>query len=207
MKEKALAASDTTLDSTSRSALSEDFKALRDQMDEKWLVSHSGLPLVEMRLVMTKPTKDETMSGVMPAMGFEPAIQRKAAGDGKTVDRSDARLVEAAQRQHNCLHALAHLAAMAHRRIRHPGGMVRVRSADIAAGAKGARAGAGQDQHLLCIIIAKRRNGGAQLLRHREAIGIHRRRAIEGDPRNPRCRAIDKQGIEGCIDKARLGHG
>ena len=32
MKEKALAASDTTLDSTSRSALSEDFKALRDQI-------------------------------------------------------------------------------------------------------------------------------------------------------------------------------
>ena len=32
MKEKALAASDTTLDSTSRSALSEDFKALRDQV-------------------------------------------------------------------------------------------------------------------------------------------------------------------------------
>ena len=32
MKEKALAASDTTLDSTSRAALSEDFKALRDQI-------------------------------------------------------------------------------------------------------------------------------------------------------------------------------
>ena len=32
MKEKALAASDTTLDSTSRSALNEDFKALRDQI-------------------------------------------------------------------------------------------------------------------------------------------------------------------------------
>ena len=32
MKEKALAASDTTLDSTSRSALNEDFKALRDQL-------------------------------------------------------------------------------------------------------------------------------------------------------------------------------
>ena len=32
MKEKALDASDTTLDSTSRSALSEDFKALRDQI-------------------------------------------------------------------------------------------------------------------------------------------------------------------------------
>lgn len=32
MKEKALAASDTTLDSTSRAALNEDFKALRDQI-------------------------------------------------------------------------------------------------------------------------------------------------------------------------------
>ena len=32
MKEKALAASDTTLDTTSRSALNEDFKALRDQV-------------------------------------------------------------------------------------------------------------------------------------------------------------------------------
>jgi flagellin len=32
MKEKALAASDTTLDTTSRSALNEDFKALRDQI-------------------------------------------------------------------------------------------------------------------------------------------------------------------------------
>jgi flagellin len=32
MKEKALAASDTTLDTTSRSALNEDFKALRDQL-------------------------------------------------------------------------------------------------------------------------------------------------------------------------------
>jgi flagellin len=32
MKEKALAASDTTLDSSSRSALNEDFKALRDQL-------------------------------------------------------------------------------------------------------------------------------------------------------------------------------
>ncbi len=32
MKEKALAASDTTLDSTSRTALNEDFKALRDQI-------------------------------------------------------------------------------------------------------------------------------------------------------------------------------
>jgi flagellin len=32
MKEKALAASDTTLDATSRSALNEDFKALRDQI-------------------------------------------------------------------------------------------------------------------------------------------------------------------------------
>jgi len=32
MKEKALAASDTTLDTASRSALSEDFKALRDQI-------------------------------------------------------------------------------------------------------------------------------------------------------------------------------
>lgn len=32
MKEKALAASDSTLDSTSRSALNEDFKALRDQI-------------------------------------------------------------------------------------------------------------------------------------------------------------------------------
>jgi flagellin len=34
MKEKALAASDTTLDSTSRSALNEDFKALRDQISK-----------------------------------------------------------------------------------------------------------------------------------------------------------------------------
>jgi flagellin len=32
MKEKALAASDTTLDATSRAALNEDFKALRDQI-------------------------------------------------------------------------------------------------------------------------------------------------------------------------------
>jgi flagellin len=34
MKEKALAASDTTLDTSSRSALNEDFKALRDQLSK-----------------------------------------------------------------------------------------------------------------------------------------------------------------------------
>ena len=85
----------------------------------------------------------------------QPPRHRHPPRHGKAAQHPHARLVDASQQRQNRLHPLAHFAAMPHRLTVHLGAVIGLAPRQIAAGAEGARATAGQPQRLERIIVAK----------------------------------------------------
>src|SRR5437762_200361 len=114
----------------------------------------------------------------------------QAAGDSGTMDHRDKGLIAIMQRQHDLVHADAHLMRVTEL-VATIIGPVRIFAADIAAGTK-ATAGASDDEATQIVAFDVFRERRHQIAAHLTGVGVEVRRAVECDPRNTWLRHIEK---------------